>query len=126
MRSDVNSVRVRWRGIADRCGSGISKKILDFRFQLIYKLGSLEPLEEWMTAIQAMRNIKDAINKAPRNAYVAELHVQIIKYADVLRDTTGREFTEEVGIPSSFGTEFLKMRKISARLQNAGLNTAKI
>jgi hypothetical protein len=79
-----------------------------------------------MNAAQAMRNIKTAIDGAPRNSYVAELHVQIIKYADVLQSVTGKEFCQEVGIGPAFGTEFVKMRKIAARLRNAGLDPARI
>jgi hypothetical protein len=31
-----------------------------------------------------------SIEGAPRNSYIAELHVQIIKYADVLQNVTGK------------------------------------
>jgi hypothetical protein len=75
---------------------------------------------------QALRNVKTAVNAAPRNAYVAELHLQIIKYAEQLKGVTGKEFCEALGIGPSFGTEFAKMRKIAARLRNAGLDPAKI
>src|ERR1700749_2779896 len=75
-----------------------------------------------MNATQALSNIKVAIEGAPRNSYIAELHVQIIKYADVLQNVTGKEFCEELGIGSSFGTEFAKMRKIVPRLRSAGLH----
>lgn len=79
-----------------------------------------------MNATQALKNIKAAINEAPRNSYIAELHVQIIKYADILQNVSGREFCEEVGIGPSFGTEFAKMRKIASRLRSAGLNPDRI
>ncbi len=82
--------------------------------------------ETHMSATQAIKNIKIAIESAPQHEYVAELHVQIIKYADVLNTITGKEFTEELGIGRSFGTEFSKMRKIAQRLVNAGLDTEKI
>jgi len=72
------------------------------------------------------QNVKRAINEAPRNDYTAELHVQVIKYADQLRSTTGKEFCEGVGIAPSYGTEFVKMRKIAERLRAAGLDPAKI
>jgi hypothetical protein len=75
---------------------------------------------------QALRNIKTAVNAAPRNGYVAELHLQIIKYAEQLEGVTGKEFCEALGIGPSFGTEFAKMRKIAARLRNAGLDPPKI
>jgi hypothetical protein len=79
-----------------------------------------------MNATQALKNIKTAIEGAPRNSYIAELHVQIIKYADVLQNVTGKEFCEELGIGPAFGTEFAKMRKIAPRLRNAGLDPNRI
>lgn len=71
-------------------------------------------------------NIKRAIDASPRNFYVAELHLQIIKYADQLENVTGKEFCAELAIGKSFGTEFSKMKKIAPRLKEAGLNTEKI
>jgi len=79
-----------------------------------------------MTATQALKDIKVAIDGAPRNSYIAELHLQIIKHAEVLQTVTGKEFCEGLGIGPAFGTEFAKMRKISERLRNAGLDPAKI
>jgi len=81
---------------------------------------------EMMNATQAMKNIKAAIQGAPRNGYIAELHLQIIKYSDVLQNVTGKDFCEEVGIGPAFGTEFAKMRKIAPRLIKAGLDPDKI
>jgi len=71
-------------------------------------------------------DIKRAIENSPRNGYVAELHLQVIKYADELQNVSGKEFCEAVGIGPSFGTEFSKMLKIAPRLRIAGLNPAKI
>ncbi len=52
----------------------------------------------------ALKNIKAAIDGAPRNNYIAELHVQIIKYAHMLQNVTGKEFCEALGIgPASRG-----------------------
>jgi hypothetical protein len=79
-----------------------------------------------MNPTEAMRNVKAALQSAPRNGYIAELHVQIIKYADVLQNVSGKEFCEEVGIGPSFGTEFAKMKKIAPRLRNAGIIPEKI
>ena len=79
-----------------------------------------------MTTSQTLAKIKRAIEKSPRNAYVAELHVQAIKYADELENITGREFCEGLGIRPSFGTEFAKMRKIAARLKSAGLDVDRL
>lgn len=70
--------------------------------------------------------IRTALNESPRNAYVAELHIQVIKYAAFLGGLTGREFCAGLGIGESFGTEFTKMRKIAARLEAAGLDVARL
>lgn len=70
--------------------------------------------------------IKQALSDAPRNQYTAELHLQMIKYADELKSITAKEFCEGVGLKSSFGTEFSKMRNLTQRLTVAGLDTAKL
>jgi hypothetical protein len=74
-----------------------------------------------MNMTQVFENIRAAINSAPRNDYVAELHLQVIKYASALQNVTGKEFCTSVGIGPSFGTEFAKARKIASRLVKAGL-----
>lgn len=79
-----------------------------------------------MTVTDALHNIKTAIEASPRKGYVAELHLQIIKYADQLETMTGKEFCEALGINAPFGTEFSKMRKIAPRLVKAGLDVTKI
>ncbi len=79
-----------------------------------------------MSAKVALEQIKSAIQNAPRNAYVAELHLQVLKYSDVLEGVTGKEFCEALGIGASFGTEYAKMRKIAPRLVQAGLQLDKI
>lgn len=79
-----------------------------------------------MSTHETMQKIKHAINSSPRNGYIAELHLQVIKYADELADTTGKEFCTALGIGPSFGTEFSKMKKISDRLRKAGLDVSKI
>ncbi|MDT4289535.1 transcription factor [Methylomonas sp. MO1] len=68
-------------------------------------------------------SIKQALVDAPRNQYTAELHLQMIKYADELKHITAKEFCEGVGLRESFGTEFSKMRNLTQRLKAAGLNT---
>ncbi|PZU67334.1 MAG: transcription factor [Sphingobium sp.] len=70
--------------------------------------------------------IKQAIEGAPRNGYVAELHLQCIKYAAALEGISGREFCERLELGNAWGTEFAKMRKIAPRLKAAGLNIEKI
>ena len=68
-------------------------------------------------------SIKLALAEAPRNQYTAELHLQMIKYADELKNIKAKEFCEGVGLRQSFGTEFSKMRNLTQRLKAAGLNT---
>lgn len=75
-----------------------------------------------MNTKDILERIKAAIEGAPRNGYIAELHLQIIKYSDELEQLTGKEFCEGLGIGPSFGTEFAKMRKIAPRLKRANLN----
>jgi hypothetical protein len=72
------------------------------------------------------RDIKKAIETAPRNNYSSELHLQVIKYSDLLENVTGKEFCANLDIPPSFGTEFSKMKKIAGRLRKAGLDPDRI
>ncbi|MQB16139.1 transcription factor [Pseudomonas lactis] len=65
--------------------------------------------------------IRQILANAPRNQYTAELHLQMIKYADELGNITSKEFCEGVGLKKSFGTEFSKMRNLTKRLRAAGL-----
>ncbi|MGG7566426.1 HTH-like domain-containing protein [Rhodovulum sp. DZ06] len=74
----------------------------------------------------AILSIKDALEGAPRNAYTAELHLQIIKHADDLEGVSGREFCEALGIAASYTAEFTKMKKIAPRLRRAGLDVERI
>ena len=67
--------------------------------------------------------IRAALVDTPRNHYTAEMHLQMIKYADQLKNVTSKEFCEGVGLKPSFGTEFSKMRNLTKRLKAAGLNT---
>jgi hypothetical protein len=79
-----------------------------------------------MKTSEVLTRIRRAIEASPRNGYVAELHVQAIKYADELEGVSGREFCEALGIGPSFGTEFAKMRKIAPRLRAAGLEVDRL
>ena len=79
-----------------------------------------------MTEQAIFDHIKQALNDAPRNQYTAEMHLQMIKYADDLKSITAKEFCEGVGLKSSFGTEFSKMRNLTARLKAAGLDSAQL
>ena len=72
------------------------------------------------------KQIKLALADAPRNQYTAELHLQMIKYADELKHITSKEFCEGVGLKQSLGTEFSKMRNLTARLKAAGLETTRL
>ena len=77
------------------------------------------------TAVEAKiyERIKLALRDAPRNRYTAELHLQMIKYADDLKNIAAKEFCEELGIATSYVAEFSKMRNLTERLKAAGLNT---
>lgn len=79
-----------------------------------------------MNENEIYERIKQVLADAPRNQYTAELHLQMIKYADELKNITAKEFCEGVGLRSSFGTEFSKMRNLAQRLKAAGLDTAKL
>jgi len=79
-----------------------------------------------MTTTQILAVIKQAIETSPRKGYVAELHLQSIKYAEALEGVSGKEFCEALEIGASFATEFAKMRKIAPRLIAAGLNVDRI
>ncbi|MFS7187932.1 transcription factor [Serratia proteamaculans] len=79
-----------------------------------------------MNEIEIYARIKQVLDDAPRNQYTAEMHLQMIKYADELNSITSKEFCEGVGLRISFGTEFSKMRNLTQRLKAAGLDTAKL
>lgn len=79
-----------------------------------------------MSEQEIFQNIKYALDEAPRNQYTTEMHLQMIKYADALKNITAKEFCEGVGLKPSFGTEFSKMRNLTQRLKAAGLNTDQI
>ena len=79
-----------------------------------------------MTEQAIFESIKQALHDAPRNQYTAELHLQMIKYADELKSLTAKDFCEGVGLKKSFGTEFSKMRNLTCRLKQAGMDTDKI
>jgi hypothetical protein len=72
------------------------------------------------------KSIKAAINGAPRNAYVVELHAQVLKYATELENVSGKDFCTAIEIPTSYAAEFSKMIKLAHRLKNTGLNSAQI
>lgn len=79
-----------------------------------------------MNENEIYERIKQVLADAPRKQYTAELHLQMIKYADELTNITAKEFCEGVSLRSSFGTEFSKMRNLTQRLKAAGLDTAKL
>lgn len=70
--------------------------------------------------------IKTAIEKAPRNAYVAEIHLQVLKYAHLLENVSGKDFCAALDLKPAWGTEYSKMKKIAARLRAAGMNPDQI
>ena len=76
-----------------------------------------------MNESEIYEQIRKALADAPRNQYTVEMHLQMIKYADLLKSVTSKEFCEGVGLKPSLGTEFSKMRNLTKRLKSAGLNT---
>ena len=60
------------------------------------------------------------LSSAPRNGYVAELHLQVIKYADLLDGVSSKEFCE--ARPWCIvGNRVCQDEKIAQRLRDAGL-----
>mgnify|MGYP000979722925 CR=1 FL=1 len=76
-----------------------------------------------MREVDIYNHIRTALVAAPRNQYTVEMHLQMIKYADQLKNITAKEFCDGVGLKQSFGTEFSKMRNLTQRLKAAGLDT---
>ncbi len=70
--------------------------------------------------------IKKALSEAPSRAKLAEMHLQLIKYADQLKHLPRDEICDGIGINQSFRTVVAKMFKIVDRLKAAGLDTRKI
>ena len=66
------------------------------------------------------------LNRVPRNQYTTEMHLQMIKHIDSLKDITAKELYEGVGLKPGFGTEFSKMRNLTQTLKAAGLDVSKI
>jgi hypothetical protein len=84
------------------------------------------PKRSLVTHDEIFKCIVDAVNDAPRNRQTAELHIQMIKYADELKSITSKEFCEETKLPIGYGSEFSKMRNITERLKAAGLDVSKL
>jgi antitoxin component HigA of HigAB toxin-antitoxin module len=96
---------------------------------ILYKLANIANLykkDEFTMSETIFTKIRAALEEAPRNQYTAEMHLQMIKYADELKSLTAKDFCEGVGLKQSFGTEFSKMRNLTCRLNQAGMDTDKI
>lgn len=70
--------------------------------------------------------IKQVLANAPRHQYTTELYLQMIKFADELKNITAENFYKDAGLRRSFGTKFSKMRNLTQRLKSAGLNTEQL
>jgi hypothetical protein len=79
-----------------------------------------------MTNQLALKEIKDAIERAPRNGYVAEIHLQVLKHAHMLEAVSGKDFCAALDLRPAWGTEFSKMKKIAPRLRAAGMDPSRI
>jgi hypothetical protein len=115
------------RAVREKCmRRALCKNHIAFCIIFAIRIGLIRNRSWAMTQAEVLSRIERAIESAPRNAYVAELHLQVIKYADKLEGMSGREFCEGVGLKPAWGTEFVKMRKIAPRLVSAGLDTSRI
>lgn len=90
------------------------------------KLANFPHGEASMNEADIYDQIRLALASAPRKHYISELHLQMIKYADQLKNVTSKEFCEGVGLKPSLGTEFSKMRNLTERLKAAGLDACKL
>lgn len=79
-----------------------------------------------MSSRETFAEIKRAVEAAPRNGYVAEIHLQVLKHAHMLEDVSGKEFCAALDLGPAWGTEFSKMKKIAPRLRAAGMNPTKL
>ena len=79
-----------------------------------------------MTQANTFNEMKRAIESAPRNAYVAEIHLQVLKHAHLLENVSGKDFCAGLDLKPAWGTEFSKMKKIAGRLRAAGMDPARI
>lgn len=79
-----------------------------------------------MSTTEVLTEIKKAIETAPRNGYVAEIHLQVLKHAHMLENVSGKDFCAALALGPAWGTEFSKMKKIAPRLRAAGMNPTKI
>jgi len=79
-----------------------------------------------MIHVSIFNAMKKAIESAPRNAYVAEFHLQVLKNAHMLENVSGRDFCIGLDLKPAWGTEFSKMKKIAGRLRAAGMDPDRI
>ncbi|MGG7989822.1 transcription factor [Klebsiella aerogenes] len=80
-----------------------------------------------MTKEQAIFDaMRQAINAAPQGNRSSEMHLQLLKYAQELKNVPRESICEEVGLSPSFKTEVGKMRNIIDRLVAAGLDVSRI
>ena len=101
--------------------------MLLYILEKLYNLDNkADHIEFTMNENEIYERIKQVLEDAPRNQYTAELHLQMLKYADELKNITAKEFCEGVGLSQSLGTEFSKMRNLTFRLKAAGLDTNRL
>lgn len=93
----------------------------------MYKKIKIYNFGEIMTSEQKIyHNIKQARLNAEPGKKTAELHLQLLKYANELRNVDRKAICEELGIENSYAAEIGKMRNIIDRLIAAGLEPSKI
>ncbi len=66
-----------------------------------------------MTPDQAGRKLKEMYDSAPEGEKAAHIHLFGIKYADEVDGLTNIDIVRQAGLPTSYGTEVAKGRKLS-------------
>ncbi len=85
-----------------------------------------------MTEQEIYAKVREVLANVELQQVSAERHFQMLKYADRLEELAApnpypaHQFCTGVGLNDSFHAEFSKMRKMSQRLQKAGLDLSRI
>jgi hypothetical protein len=70
----------------------------------LYSVPPHEAEEVAMTVTETLTSIRHALDTAPRKAWTAEMHLQMIKHAEALANVSGRKFCEALRIPAFYGS----------------------
>lgn len=75
---------------------------------------------------RAIKSMRLAIDRAPRNAYTAEVQVQAMKYHEILKDFATASLVLRLGLKAGFASEISKAWKLMPQLIAAGLDPNKL